>query len=211
MKTCSMCRRSVPEDDGMELTDGSFYCVSGGCQKKFLDRVVAEKVIPDMISSGGKVVLMTDKPKFDLPPLSDHPAEFYKECEVCHKVKVGGSRYSFHYGTRGSRRYFQSAGKEGAWICYECVNRRVLLSLGLLAVPVLASLFALCPYFVKGFPGNPFVLPAVLILFGIYALTIPYRGTDEMAGRMAISTKKKPLKQQGYKAFMTEKRYKKVR
>jgi hypothetical protein len=61
-----MCGRSVPDGDGMELTDGSFYCISGGCQKKFLDRVVAEKVIPDMISSGGKVVLMADKPKFDL-------------------------------------------------------------------------------------------------------------------------------------------------
>jgi hypothetical protein len=211
MKTCSMCGRSVPDGDGMELTDGSFYCISGGCQKKFLDRVVAEKVIPDMVSSGGRVVLMADKPKFDLPPLSDHPAEFYKECEVCHKVKVGGSRHWFHYGTGGSRRYFQSAGKESAWICDDCVNRRVLLSLGLLAVLVLASLFALCTYFVKGFPGNPFVLPAVLILFGIYALTIPYRGADETAGRMAISTKKKALKQQGYKAFMTEKEYKKVR
>jgi len=72
MKTCSMCGRIVPDGDGMELTDGSFYCISGGCQKKFLDRVVAEKVIPDMVSSGGRVVLMADKPKFDLPPLSDN-------------------------------------------------------------------------------------------------------------------------------------------
>jgi len=210
MKTCSMCGRSVPDGDGMELTDGSFYCISGGCQKKFLDRVVAEKVIPDMVSSGGRVVLMADKPKFDLPPLSDHPAEFCKECEVCHKVKVGGSRYWFHYGTRGSRRYFQSAGKESAWICNDCVNNRVRLSLTMVVLSI-ATLFALCLYFVKGFPGITFLLPAVLILFGIYALTIPYRGTDEMAGRMAISTKKKSLKQQGHNAFLTEKAYKKMK
>jgi hypothetical protein len=206
-----MCGRSVPDSDGMELTDGSFYCVSGGCQKKFLDRVVAEKVIPDMVSSGGRVVLMADKPKFDQPPLNDHPAEFCKECEVCHKVKVGGSRYWFHYGTGGSRRYFQSAGKESAWICDDCVNRRVLLSLGLLVVLSIAALFALCPAFVKGANFNPTLMALVFILFGIYALTIPYRGADEMAGRMAINTKKKALKQQGYKAFMTEKEYKKVK
>lgn len=55
MKTCTSCGRSVDDHDGLELTDGSFYCQSGGCQTRFLNGVYEEKVKPDLMKQNQEI------------------------------------------------------------------------------------------------------------------------------------------------------------
>lgn len=58
-KICSSCGRTVDDDDGMELTDGRFFCQSGGCQTKFLNGVFEEEVKPDLLHQNEQILATT--------------------------------------------------------------------------------------------------------------------------------------------------------
>ncbi len=55
-RTCTSCGNSVDEKDGLELTDGRFFCKPGGCQEKFLIGVYEEKVKPDLVRQNEEVL-----------------------------------------------------------------------------------------------------------------------------------------------------------
>jgi hypothetical protein len=44
------------DDDGLELTDGRFFCKSGGCQTQFLTGVYESEVKPDLLRQGGIIL-----------------------------------------------------------------------------------------------------------------------------------------------------------
>lgn len=227
MKTCSSCGRTVADDDGLELTDGRFFCQSGGCQQRFLSSVVDNEVIPDIIRSGGKVVkFVSEKPaqKQELPVLEDGPAEFNRQCELCHQVQFDGSRYRFYYGKKTDTSFLDTLlslfgyrspplikDRDSVWICRKCTNRRTAQLRGLMAFLLLISLPLLASSFL--YPsGSLFLLPLGLLSLGIFFILFDQlRGDKEIPERLAIRIKKKSLRQQGYNIFLTNKQFAKLR
>lgn len=56
MRTCTSCGNTVDEKDGLELTDGRFFCKPGGCQERFLIGVYETKVKPDLIRQNAEIL-----------------------------------------------------------------------------------------------------------------------------------------------------------
>jgi hypothetical protein len=227
MKTCTSCGRVIADDDGLELTDGSFYCKSGGCQKKLLDGVFEKEVVPDIIHSGGRVVKFVDQErpaqKSAIPVLDDEPTELNHECEFCHKVQVDGSRYCFYYGKKTDTSFFDTLlslrgisspplikDRGSAWICQKCTNlhktqrRIILVSLLLIEVLLLAAGFLQTPL-------GLFLLALGILLLGILIIILPRMGGEkEIPERLAIRIKKKELRQKGFNVFLTNKQFAKL-
>lgn len=65
-KICSSCGRTVDDKDGMELTDGRFFCQSGGCQTKFLNGVFEEEVKPDLLRQNEKILAKAESGVCDI-------------------------------------------------------------------------------------------------------------------------------------------------
>lgn len=227
MKTCTACGRTVPDDDGLELTDGSFYCRSGGCQKRMLDGVFEKEVIPDILRSGGRVVGMvgeSESPQRSSAAVSGAaPAEFNQRCEVCHKVQVGGSRYSFYYGNKPKKDFadfllqlrgikqppvFKDRGS--AWICHKCTSRRSTLLHFLMAFFLVFGLLCIVLLIID--PSVSLLLAPILFLsMGIFVILYDkYRGDKEIPQRMAIKIRKGELKKQGYDVFLTDRQFAKL-
>jgi hypothetical protein len=235
MKTCSSCGRVVADGDGLELKDGIFYCKSGGCQKRFLDGVVANQVIPDIQRSGGQVVGLSSLEKPDkvpatqvatsAPPMADSSsAEFNQQCEVCHTVQVEGNRYRFFYGKKtdksliGAVLAMRGTGdpplireRGSAWICRKCASMQVTLRWVLMVLLVLVSI---------GLIGAASMLPTAslvftplgLILLGIFVILLPrLGGKNDILEKKAIQLKRKELRRQGYDVFLTNKQFNKLR
>jgi hypothetical protein len=74
MKKCDSCGKMVAEDNGLELTDGRFFCRSGGCQERFLIGVYECEVKPDLLRQGGVVIRSSAEPGFNPPSLTGEPA-----------------------------------------------------------------------------------------------------------------------------------------
>ena len=228
MKTCTSCGRAIADDDGLELTDGSFYCKSGGCQKRFVDGVFEKEVIPDIINSGGQVVkfVYEDKPiqKSAIPVLDDVPAEFNRECECCHKVQIDGSRYRFYYGKKTDTSFLDTIlslrgisspplikDRGSAWLCRKCTGRHKTQRRLLLASLLLIEVLLLAAGFLQT-PLGLFLLALGLLLLGILIIILPRMGGEkEIPERLAIRIKKKELRQQGFNVFLTNKQFAKLR
>ena len=232
MKTCTSCGRTVADDDGLALTDGSFYCKSGGCQKRFLDSVVDNQVIPDIIRSGGRVVKFVDEgkpaPSSALPGMGGSPAESNRECELCHKIQVEGCRYYFYYGKKTDTSIFDFLLKlrgisspplikdrGSAWICRKCTNLRKTTLYGLMAILLLVSVPSLIVIFSN--PSALDLMSLTIAAVGFWSLGIFFimfdrlRGKNEITERLAIRLKKKELRKQGYKVFLTNRQFAKLR
>jgi hypothetical protein len=200
----------------------------GGCQKKLLDGVVEKEVIPDILNSGGRVVKFVneEKPaqKSAIPLSEGEPVEFNRECELCHKIQVDGSRYRFYYGKKTDTSFIDTLqtlrgisspplikDRGSAWICQKCTNlhktqRRIIIgSLLLVLVLLLAAGFL-------QFPISLFAGSLGLILLGIFIIILPRLGSEkEIPEHLAIQIKKKELSQQGYNVFLTNKQFAKLR
>jgi len=228
MKTCTSCGRTVTDDDGLALNDGSFYCKSGGCQKKFLDGVFEKEVVPDLIRSGGKVVRLVDEKQpaqsSAIPVLENAPAEFNRECELCHKVEMDGSRYRFYYGKKTDKSFIDALlslrgisspplikDRESAWICRKCTNRRATLLRGIMAFLLVVGIVLIGTLFLYP-PISIYTTPFGLLALGIFFIMVDkLRGDKEIPERLAIRIKKKALRQQGFDVFLTNKQFAKLR
>jgi hypothetical protein len=143
------------------------------------------------------------------------------KCENCGREHSSGHYYNFYYGTK-SKSYrrnevlaavtqtnYEIKGQRESWICNFCVYARLGLSLGVLLL--LAFGFSLFIYpNLSGSMSSAYYLPLSLITFGIYFLTIPPHSRTELGDLLAIRVNKKALKGQGYNAFLTTGRHKKL-
>ncbi len=134
MKICNYCHNVVPDDDGIQV-EKKFYCISGGCQKEYLDEVFDKQVLPDLMRTGTVIGYSSSRNKF---PRGYHsaPAEFFKACEKCHKVHDTGTRYYFYYGYMGaapegvtpdkvvglSNTGYLLAGRDYVFLCRSCAK-----------------------------------------------------------------------------------------
>lgn len=59
-KKCSSSGRTVEDQDGIELTDGRFFCQSGGCQSRFLTGVYEKEVKPNLMAQNEAMTTPTE-------------------------------------------------------------------------------------------------------------------------------------------------------
>lgn len=227
MKTYSSCGRIVADEDGLELTDGRFFCKSGGCQKSFLDRVVDEEVIPDIIASGGKVVRMVDSEK---PAIKNEPvvirsgaSQSSSSCEGCHKVQVAGDYYRFYYGRKTGSSFLNILSPFGynsppvikdqasVWICRKCTGQRKAVLYGLMGLLLILSLLLIAAYLLNPSASILFLPVAAFSLAGLLFMFERFLGKNEISERLAIRFRKHALREQGYNIFLTNKQFARLR
>ncbi len=220
MKVCSSCGRSIQDDDGLQLIDGRFFCKSGGCEKRFLDSVADETVVPDILQSGEKVAQFT---RPEAPAAPETPAASLQTCELCHRVHSGGHSYRFYYGKDPDTSFLDRllklvgiasppviAGRESVWICPNCVGLRKWLSYGLLAILLVIFAFLFVDFIGK-MSLSPALMPLSPAALGLCFILLPPRGEQETAERLAIGIKKRILRQKGYNVFLTNRQFSKLR
>ena len=218
MKTCSACGKAVSNEDGLQLTDGRFFCTSGGCKKRFLDQVVEEEVVPDILRSGGRVVRYGNPKQSSVTQHPGYAAWNADDCERCHQSLAPLHTYTISYAQRkirfrtinrflrgdGWRPFDQLAGHTSAQICDRCVNGRRRLSLTILFF-LLASLVVTYMIISTNQHLQLFFLPIAFILLGVYFILIPPASKTETGDRFTIQLKRQALREQGYRVFLTSK------
>jgi hypothetical protein len=153
------------------------------------------------------------------------------KCERCHRERNGVSRYGFYYGRKSSSRYldasgigvrrievtgYQIAGSDGAWICDGCVGRsfwlRILLFVltAIVWISLMAVVFtrpelitpAFAPYLLAG------SLLSLMLIFSM--LSYLPAGRNQVGEYLAIGVKRRAWRKQGYRAFLTSNKLKRL-
>ena len=225
MKICYECHNIVADDDGMELNDGSFYCASSGCKKEYLDEVVENQVIPDLMRTGTVLRMGSSSKPFKFPSFHKTPAALFATCENCGRKVDVGQRHFFYYGYQAAApanvppdRYvrlgktdFLIAGRGSAMLCDICIKRpqrqrlykKIGLSiLGIIAFPGIYYLLA---------PKSPqylcLALPVLVIAIAIF-LARTYKDDPTSGDNLAIQLKQAPLLAQGFGMLVSEYNFK---
>ena len=227
MKICSTCHNIVTDSDGMKLANGNFYCESSGCKKEYLDEVFEKQVIPDLMRTGTVLRIGSSSKPLKFQTFHKGPAEFFKKCENCQKVRNEGHRYYFYYGykdaapanvppehsVRLGKSDYLIAGRESAYLCTHCVKRPQQMSalwkiiVLLLALPTIGYLlYSLNTKYLQYFFLGIFLPILGFIVYLIFTL----KDNPEQAERLAIRLKQKPFLQQGFTTFLSESNFKKL-
>ncbi len=152
-------------------------------------------------------------------------------CERCHRERNRGSRYGFYYGRKSSSRYldasgigvrrievtgYQIAGRDVAWICDGCVSRSFWLRIVLFVLSVIVWGSLMAVVFTRSdllTPANAlYLLAGSLVSLVLIFLMLSYlpAGRNEVGERLAIGVNRRAWRKQGYGAFLTGNKLKRL-